>query len=117
SPIPIPMGILRLPLPPDGSSRGFSRDSPRARAHSLLEFQPRHSQKSRASLRERSLRILAAARGVPARFSLRSGIRVDAIFGAADREFLEFQVDSLRTPLGVEAAALLRAGDILGFCF
>ncbi|NWI91589.1 GEMI7 protein, partial [Pitta sordida] len=53
----------------------------------------------RAALRERFLRGLSAARGRPARFSLRSGIRVDAVFAAADVESAEFQVDSLVTPL------------------
>ncbi|NWR40771.1 GEMI7 protein, partial [Tachuris rubrigastra] len=72
---------------------------------------------ARAALRERFLRVLGAARGRPSRFSLRAGIRVDAEFGAADLEFRTLQVDALRTPLGVEAAALLRAGDVLGFSF
>ncbi|XP_051631305.1 LOW QUALITY PROTEIN: gem-associated protein 7 [Manacus candei] len=71
----------------------------------------------RAELRERFLLALAAARGLPSAFSLRSGIRVDAQFGAADREFRTLQVDSLQTPLGVEAAALLRGSDVLGFSF
>ncbi|XP_027489280.1 gem-associated protein 7, partial [Corapipo altera] len=71
----------------------------------------------RAELRERFLLALGAARGLPSRFSLRSGIRVDAQFGAADLEFRTLQVDSLRTPLGVEAAALLRGSDVLGFSF
>ncbi|NWS12536.1 GEMI7 protein, partial [Pachyramphus minor] len=112
------VGILRLPRGPDGSSRGFLGDSPRARA--LLGGSPPGGSRVpgvRAELRERFLRVLGAARGRPSRFSLRSGIRVDAEFGAADLEFRTLQVDSLRTPLGVEAAALLRGGDVLGFSF
>ncbi|NXK98328.1 GEMI7 protein, partial [Formicarius rufipectus] len=71
----------------------------------------------RAALRERFLRALGVARGRPSCFSLRSGVRVDGVFGAADVEFQTFQVDSLRTPLGVEAAALLRGSDVLAFSF
>ncbi|NXS12561.1 GEMI7 protein, partial [Neodrepanis coruscans] len=74
-------------------------------------------QRLRASLRERSLRVVAAARGIPTRFSLRSGIRVDAEFGASNLEFSAFQVDFLRTPLGVETAALIRGSDVLDFAF
>ncbi|NXU92608.1 GEMI7 protein, partial [Xiphorhynchus elegans] len=72
---------------------------------------------SRAALRERFLRVLGLARGRRCRFGLRAGVAVDGQFGAADVDLGALQVDSLRTPLGVEAAALLRAGDVLGFSF
>ncbi|NXQ25854.1 GEMI7 protein, partial [Alaudala cheleensis] len=119
-PIPVPVGILRLPRGPDSSgSRGFfhhsrgpenSRDSDNSRDSAAL-------QSARAGLRERFLRLLARARGRPARFCLWSGIRVDAEFGAADVQSGTFQVDSLRTPLGIQRAALLRCGDVLEFSF
>ncbi|NWW02299.1 GEMI7 protein, partial [Oreocharis arfaki] len=113
-PLPLPVRILRLPRGPDGSgsrgfSRGFSRrDSPGASPE---------LQGARAALRERFLRLLGRARGRPARFSLWSGTELEAEFGAADLEFPRFQVDSLRTPLGMQGAALLRAGDVLAFSF
>ncbi|NXY23450.1 GEMI7 protein, partial [Atrichornis clamosus] len=113
-PLPIPVGILRLPRGPDGSGRGFSRDSRRSR--DLPGASP-EAQGARAALRERFLRILAWARGRPARFSLWMGIQVDAVFGAADVESVAFQVDSLRTPLGIQGAALLRCSDVLAFSF
>ncbi|NXF84390.1 GEMI7 protein, partial [Sclerurus mexicanus] len=69
------------------------------------------------ALRERFLRVLGAARGRGCRFSLRSGLTVRGEFAAADRELAALQVDSLRTPLGVEAAALLRGGDVVAFGF
>ncbi|XP_014816429.1 PREDICTED: gem-associated protein 7, partial [Calidris pugnax] len=107
-------GVLRLPRGPDGCSRGFSPTSPRFQA--LLGGQE-EAQEARAALRQRYLRGLAAARGRPTHFSLRAGVRVDAVFGAADVEAVAFQVDALRTPLGVEAAALLRCTDVLAFSF
>ncbi|NWI35072.1 GEMI7 protein, partial [Sula dactylatra] len=64
-----------------------------------------------ASLRE------IVARGRPTRFSLRAGVCVDAVFGAADVEAVAFQVDALQTPLGVQAAALLRYSDVLAYSF
>ncbi|NXO11699.1 GEMI7 protein, partial [Oriolus oriolus] len=117
-PLPLPVGILRLPRGPDASgSRGFSRD-PRQNSRQNSQLFPGSSpalQGARAALRQRFLRLLGRARGRPARFSLWSGIRVDAVFGASDRESAAFQVDSLRTPLGVQGAALLRASDVLAF--
>ncbi|NXN22829.1 GEMI7 protein, partial [Nycticryphes semicollaris] len=74
-------------------------------------------QDARAALRQRYLRGLAAAQGRPARFYLWAGVQVDAIFGATDIEAMAFQVDALQTPLGVEAAALLRSTDVLAFSF
>ncbi|XP_074021281.1 gem-associated protein 7 [Numenius arquata] len=115
-PVPVPVGVLRLPRGPDGCSRGFSPTSPRFQA--LLGGDDTAAvQDARAALRQRYLRGLAAARGRPARFCLRAGVQVDAIFGAADVEAVAFQVDALRTPLGVEAAALLRCTDVLAFSF
>uniref|UniRef100_A0A8C3J3N8 Gem nuclear organelle associated protein 7 n=1 Tax=Calidris pygmaea TaxID=425635 RepID=A0A8C3J3N8_9CHAR len=117
-PVPVPVGVLRLPRGPDGCSRGFSPTSPRFQA--LLggrEEEVGAAQEARAALRQRYLRGLAAARGRPTHFSLRAGVRVDAVFGAADVEAVAFQVDALRTPLGVEAAALLRCTDVLAFSF
>ncbi|NXU45839.1 GEMI7 protein, partial [Drymodes brunneopygia] len=51
-------------------------------------------QAARAGLRERFLRLLGSARGRPVRFSLWSGVRVEAEFGAADVESVAFQVNS-----------------------
>ncbi|NXC00950.1 GEMI7 protein, partial [Orthonyx spaldingii] len=72
-------------------------------------------QSARAALRERFLRLLGRARGRPARFRLWGGLAVEAALGAADAEPAAFQVDSLRTPLGLQGAALLRCGDVLAF--
>ncbi|NXP99229.1 GEMI7 protein, partial [Vidua macroura] len=119
-PIPVPVGILRLPRGPDSSgSRGFSRDW-RPGANSRDRDNSRDSaalQSARAALRERFLRLLGRARGKRARFRLWNGLRVLAEFGAADVQSGAFQVDSLRTPLGVQGAALLRCGDVLEFSF
>ncbi|NWW77615.1 GEMI7 protein, partial [Climacteris rufus] len=112
-PIPIPVGILRLPRGPDSSgSRGFSRRHSR----DIPGVSP-DVQGARAALRERFLRLLGFARGRPARFSLWNGIGVDAVFGSADVESVAFQVDSLRTPLGIQGSALLRCSDVLAFSF
>ncbi|NXC64939.1 GEMI7 protein, partial [Aleadryas rufinucha] len=125
APLPLPVGILRLPRGPDSSgSRGFSRE-PRCDPGQDSRWDSRRNsrwdspelQSARAALRERFLRLLGRARGRPARFSLWNSVLVDADFGAADVEFLEFQVDSLRTPLGIQGAALLRCSDVLAFSF
>ncbi|NXX13047.1 GEMI7 protein, partial [Podargus strigoides] len=72
----------------------------------------------RAALRQRYLRGLGAARGLPTRFVLRRGVRVDAVFGATDVVGGgAFEVEALQTPLGVQAAALLRCDDVLSFSF
>ncbi|KAM9270529.1 gem-associated protein 7 [Cariama cristata] len=113
-PVPVPVGVLRLPRGPEGSSRGFSPTSPRFQA---LQGGDVAAQGVRAALRQRYLRGLAAARGRPTRFCLREGVWVDAVFGAADMEAVAFQVDALRTPLGVQAAALLRCADVLAYSF
>ncbi|NXO59013.1 GEMI7 protein, partial [Aramus guarauna] len=112
----VPVGVLRLPRGPEGHSRGFSPTSPRFRA--LLGGDAvTAAQQARAALRQRYLRGLAAARGRPTRFCLRAGVRVDAVFGAADVDAVAFQVDALQTPLGVQAAALLRCTDVLAYSF
>ncbi|XP_068273517.1 gem-associated protein 7 [Nyctibius grandis] len=113
-PVLVPVGILRLPRGPDGHSRGFSPSSPRFQARLGGDAV---AQGARARLRQRYLRGLAAARGRPTRFWLRAGVRVEAVFGAADVEGVAVQVDALRTPLGVQAAALLRCADVLAFSF
>ncbi|NXT86926.1 GEMI7 protein, partial [Anhinga rufa] len=113
-PVPVPVGVLRLPRGPEGSSRGFSPTSPRFQA---LLGGDAATQGARATLRQRYLRALAAARGHPTRFCMRAGVSVDAVFGAADVEAVAFQVDALRTPLGVQAAALLRYTDVLAYSF
>ncbi|NWZ18024.1 GEMI7 protein, partial [Agelaius phoeniceus] len=74
-------------------------------------------QGARAALRARFLRLLGRARGKRSRFCLWNGLRVLADFGAADVQSGAFQVDSLWTPLGVQASALLRSGDVLEFSF
>ncbi|KAK1202311.1 GEMI7 protein, partial [Pygoscelis papua] len=112
--MPVPVPVLRLPRGPEGCSRGFSPTSPRFQA--LLGGEAAR-QGARAALRQRYLRGLAAARGRPTRFCLRTGVRVEAIFGAADVEAVAFQVDALQTPLGVQAAALLRCADVLAYSF
>ncbi|KAM9514352.1 gem-associated protein 7 [Guaruba guarouba] len=107
----VPVPVLRLPRGPDGRGRGFEprRGLPRAAEA--------EAQRARALLRARFLRALAAARGRPARFWLRAGVRVDATFGAAEREAAALLVEALRTPLGLQGAALLRGSDLLGFRF
>ncbi|NWW56443.1 GEMI7 protein, partial [Ifrita kowaldi] len=121
-PLPLPVGILRLPRGPDISgSRGFSCDSRwDSRCRNSQDFpgaSPEELQSARAALRERFLRLLGLARGRPARFCLWSGILLEAEFGASDRESAAFQVDSLRTPLGIQGSALLRGSDVLAFSF
>ncbi|XP_042653213.1 gem-associated protein 7 [Tyto alba] len=118
--MPVPVGVIRLPRGPEGPGRGFSPTSPRFQA--LLGAEEAGGttatiQGVRASLRERYLRGLGAARGRPTQFCLRAGVRVDAVFGAADVEAVAVQVDALRTPLGVQAAALLRCTDVLAYSF
>ncbi|NXG99634.1 GEMI7 protein, partial [Loxia leucoptera] len=127
-PIPVPVGILRLPRGPDSSgSRGFSRhrdnsrdpdnsQDPRDNSRDNSPFF-RAVQSARAALRERFLRLLGRARGKRARFCLWNGLRLLADFGAADLHSGAFQVDSLLTPLGIQASALLRSGDVLEFSF
>ncbi|XP_032939847.1 gem-associated protein 7 [Catharus ustulatus] len=122
-PIPVPVGILRLPRGPDSSgSRGFSCN-PRnfQNPHNSQNSQDFHNsqdvQNSRAELRARFLRLLSSARGRPARFSLWNGLELRAEFGAADVHTGAFQVDSLQTPLGIQGSALLRCGDVLEFSF
>ncbi|NXS86509.1 GEMI7 protein, partial [Erpornis zantholeuca] len=115
SPLPLPVPILRLPLGPDpGGSRGFRSSDPRGDSNSRAAPE---LQRSRAALRERFLLLLGLARARPVRFSLWAGLAVDAQFGAADLEPSRFQVDSLRTPLGIQGSALLRASDVLAFSF
>ncbi|XP_051499812.1 gem-associated protein 7 [Apus apus] len=114
TPTPLPVGILRLPWGPDGSARGFDPDSPRFQAH---RGSSRRDQETRARLRERFLRALGVARDRPARFCLREGIRVEAVFGTADVELAALQVEGLETPLGVQETALLREQDLLSFSF
>ncbi|XP_059728426.1 gem-associated protein 7 [Haemorhous mexicanus] len=120
-PIPVPVGILRLPRGPDSSgSRGFSRhrDPDDSRDNSRDDSRdPAAVQSARAALRERFLRLLGRARGKRARFCLWNGLRLLADFGAADVHSGAFQVDSLLTPLGIQASALLRSGDVLEFSF
>ncbi|NXJ58104.1 GEMI7 protein, partial [Spizaetus tyrannus] len=110
----VPVGVLRLPRGPEGSSRGFNPASPRFQA---LLGEQMTAQGVQANLRQRYLRALGAARGHPTRFYLRAGVQVDAVFGAADVDAVAFQVDALRTPLGVQAAALLRYTDVLAYTF
>ncbi|NWH83101.1 GEMI7 protein, partial [Piaya cayana] len=117
APMAAPVPVLRLPRGPDGFGRGFSRRR-RPEDDEDEDEAVRATQRARAALRLRFLRALGAARGRPARFRLRSGVRVDAgAFGAADVEDAAgaFQVDELRTPLGTQAAALLRCSDVLAF--
>ncbi|NXW95815.1 GEMI7 protein, partial [Alopecoenas beccarii] len=109
----VPVGVVRLPRGPDGG-RGFDPATPRARA--LLGGVPAE-QGARAALRSRFLRALGAARGRPARFWLWGGATVDGVFGAAGGGVAVLQVDALRTPLGVQTAALLRGSDVLAFAF
>ncbi|NXE31011.1 GEMI7 protein, partial [Ardeotis kori] len=112
--MPVPVGVLRLPRGPEGHGRGFDPASPRFQA---LLGEDAATQAARATLRRRYLRGLAAARGRPARFRLRGGVEVDAVFGAGDVGATAFQVDALQTPLGVEGAALLRFVDVLVYSF
>ncbi|XP_066840621.1 gem-associated protein 7 [Anser cygnoides] len=120
----VPVSVLRLPRGPEGSSRGFSPASPRFRALLLgggtTDGQKPSSsppQAARAALRRRYLRSLAAMRGLPVSFALHERVRVGAVVAAADAAPLAFQVDALRTPLGLQAAALLRCADIIAYAF
>ncbi|XP_021239249.1 tubulin-folding cofactor B [Numida meleagris] len=87
------------------------------------------TQATRAELRRRFLLSLAAARGQPVTFVLCQRVRVSAVLGAAcvpdgtevagddGSAAVAFQVDALQTPLGVQAAALLRGRDVVAFGF
>ncbi|XP_030826529.1 LOW QUALITY PROTEIN: gem-associated protein 7 [Camarhynchus parvulus] len=125
-PIPVPVGILRLPRGPDSSgSRGFSRHRDRDRDRDQGRDQDRDRDRDRdrraeragPPARELSLRLLGGRRGKRSRFCLCTGLGLRADFGAADVHCGAFQVDSLWTPLGVQASALLRSGDVLEFSF
>ncbi|NXS63290.1 GEMI7 protein, partial [Brachypteracias leptosomus] len=48
---------------------------------------------------------------------LRGGVSVEAVFGAADVDGVAVLVERLRTPLGVQGAALLRCSDLLSYSF
>ncbi|KAM9166924.1 LOW QUALITY PROTEIN: gem-associated protein 7 [Mergus octosetaceus] len=119
----VPVSVLRLPRGPEGSSRGFSPSSPRFQAltgtGALGGSQKTSSppQAARAALRLRYLRSLGAMRGLPVSFTLHERGRVGAVVAAADAVPLTFQVDALRTPLGLQAAALLRCSDIIAYAF
>ncbi|NXH22147.1 GEMI7 protein, partial [Bucco capensis] len=121
-PIPIPVPILRLPWGPEGCSRGFDPSSPRCQARK--EDQEREeeaeaaTQRARASLRQRYLQVLAGAQEQPCCFCLWGKLQLEAVLAAADvHAAAALQVDSLHTPLGVEAAALLRCADLIAFSF
>ncbi|XP_037676060.1 gem-associated protein 7 isoform X2 [Choloepus didactylus] len=123
----IPVPVLRLPRGPDGSSRGFAPDGRRAPLKpSLPEAQDfpvirasleSQEQRARATLRERYLRSLLAMVGRQVSFTLHEGVHVTAHFGATDLDVANFYVSQLQTPIGVQAEALLRCSDIIGYTF
>ncbi|XP_068766508.1 gem-associated protein 7 [Struthio camelus] len=111
---PVPVGVIRLPRGPEGSSRGFAPSSPRFQAlgpGGVLE------QQGRAALRERYLHSLLAMAGRRVRFAMYERVSVAAVFGASDIDVLNFQVSELQTPLGVQKEALLRCADIIAYTF
>ncbi|XP_064359151.1 gem-associated protein 7 [Dromaius novaehollandiae] len=110
----VPVGVLRLPRGPEGSSRGFAPSSPRFQA---LGAGGPPEQRRRAALRERYLRSLFAMAGRRVRFALFERVSVAARFGASDLDGLNFQVSELQTPLGVQKEALLRCADIIAYTF
>ncbi|NXX51916.1 GEMI7 protein, partial [Tricholaema leucomelas] len=115
--MPVPVGVLRLPRgPPDGYSRGFATAAAAAAVTGSSNTEA-EVQQLRALLRQRFLRALTAARNHPVRFWFPGGLRLEATFRATDSEPVTVQVDELRTPLGVQAAALLRCGDLIAFDF
>ncbi|XP_062454257.1 gem-associated protein 7 [Rhea pennata] len=110
----VPVGVIRLPRGPEGSSRGFDPASPRFRAPGAGGAP---EQRQRAALRERYLRSLFAMAGRRVRFALYERVSVAAVFGASDIDVLNFQVSELQTPLGVQKEALLRCSDIIAYTF
>ncbi|XP_075464867.1 gem-associated protein 7 [Ascaphus truei] len=106
--------VLRLPLPPSTSGRGFDPSSPRALALSP----PAVQQRTRASLRQSFLRSVLSSAGHPVTFTLYQRVTVAAQrFNVCDIEGLNFQVSNLQTPLGVQKEALLRGPDIISYSF
>ncbi|XP_019341400.2 gem-associated protein 7 [Alligator mississippiensis] len=119
----VPVGVTRLPRGPDGGSRGFDPSSARYRALGptarpvAAGAELEREQRGRVALRERYLRSLLAMAGRPVRFALHERVGVSALFGASDRDILNFQVSELQTPLGVQREALLRCADIIAYSF
>ncbi|XP_029779998.1 gem-associated protein 7 [Suricata suricatta] len=127
TPPTIPVPVLRLPRGPDGLSRGFAPDARRAppkpqvpetpESPVLQESQESREQQARAALRERYLRSLLAMVGRQVSFTLHEGVHVTASFAATDLDVANFYVLQLQTPIGVQAEALLRCGDIIAYTF
>ncbi|XP_076850448.1 gem-associated protein 7 [Brachyhypopomus gauderio] len=123
-----PVSVLRLPRGPEGNSRGFEPNSPRyialcpATISASTGSETRggdveQEQRLRSELRERFLRSLIAMTGKQVQFRLYEKVRVQAKFGAADIDILNFQVADLQTPLGVQKEALLRCQDMISYSF
>ncbi|XP_071063873.1 gem-associated protein 7-like [Dasypus novemcinctus] len=106
---PLQSGNSRVPLK---SLVTEALESPEIQAS--LEFQ---EQRARATLRERYLRSLLAMVGRQVSFTLHEGVHVTAHFGATDLDVANFYVSQLQTPIGMQAEALLRCSDIIGYTF
>ncbi|XP_061081043.1 gem-associated protein 7 [Conger conger] len=124
----MPVCILRLPRGPDANSRGFDPNSPRytslcpttisAASETRTDCRSlRNEQRTRSVLRERYLRSLLAMSLKQTRFSMYERVLVEAKFGAADIDVLNFQVSDLLTPLGVQKEALIRCPDVISYSF
>ena len=72
-------------------------------------------QNTRASLRDKFLRLLFASCNKPACFSMHERTLVQGIFRGTDIDMENLQVSELQTPMGVLSEALLRSSDVLSF--
>ncbi|XP_069500737.1 gem-associated protein 7 [Ambystoma mexicanum] len=121
----IPVSVIRLPRGPDGNSRGFDLNSPRAQAlafpgvsSSCTDSEDlKREQKARAMLREHYLRSLVGMAGKSVCFTMYEKRTVEACFGTSDIDILNFQVSNLQTPLGVQKEALIRCPDVISYSF
>ncbi|XP_035289470.1 gem-associated protein 7 [Anguilla anguilla] len=124
----MPVRVLRLPRGPDPNSRGFDPSSPRYASlcrttiSAFTESRTdcsylRNEQHTRSVLREQYLRSLLAMSLKQIRFSMYERVLVEAKFGAADIDVLNFQVSDLQTPLGVQKEALIRCPDVISYTF
>ncbi|XP_033853116.2 gem-associated protein 7 isoform X2 [Acipenser ruthenus] len=121
-----PVCVLRLPRGPDGTSRGFDPSSARYQAlctPTISASGPvdcvdlRSEQRARSFLRERYLRSLIAMVKRDVKFTMYEKVKVDAVFAGSDIDILNFQVEDLETPLGVQKEALIRCPDVISYSF
>lgn len=74
-------------------------------------------QLQRTFLRERFLRLVASAAGMPTEIVLYNNNTVKAKFSVSDVDILQFQVSDLHTPIGIQPHAILRTTDIISMTF